>query len=1034
MGYVKGMTVLILVLLLSALASGLEANASEPVMGARFPAPSPDGKRIAFSWAGDIWTVPVDGGRADRVTVHEAYEGWPCWSEDGSHIAFASKRHGSFDAFYTSPAGGQEHRLTYHSGADIPIQWKSDKIVFLSDRYAFRDATYEVWEVSINGGTPKSLIDYPVYTGQFSADGERFAFVSRPTFYNQWWRRGYKGAGNLRIWIQSVSSGTVNEITTTDHNDLWPMWSGHTLYFVSERGRSKNIWKLSPGKKPVQITNHTGRGAEFPNISQNGSVIAYECEGNIWVLETSKEDSHPIEIFATTGPKTNRIEREVFQKDATEMVPSPDGKEVAFLVHGKIFIMNTSGGEAKRLTQFPGRESQVAWSPDGSKIVFISDQGGSEDIYIARPGGTDTTFVDCIKVDISQITHTDEMEGRLSWSPDGKRIAYLTGASDRIADYTFGHLYIIRPDGKGRKLVVRKSLIRDHSWSPDSRWIAFSCYGEVPDLEVFIVSANGGDYVNISKHPEEDRNPMWSPDGTTISFLSKRAGNFDIWQIPLSKSKGTLSKEEKVSVKIDFDDIHERVAPVTRTKGDDELAAISPNGELYAFKSNSSGEFELYTVRKDGSGLCKLAAANPREICWGPDSKQVFYLSQNGELKKIDIDAREPASVDFRAAVEIDYAEERMQVFSEAWRLLDNYFYDKDFHGVNWQDARSRYASYLESCYLDEDFYDLLSRMIGELNASHLFVYPQGMPEEGQTGYLGCWVEQNEKGQYVIKRVLPDGPCDAPESRVSEGEFLSEIDGVPLSADINYYTLLNYKVGKEVKLRVGKNPSGKGARIVKVKPIPKIWAFLDLCYDYWVDQRKKLTEEWGDGAIGYTHIQWMGKECFESFKQELFSELRPKKALIIDIRDNPGGWPPQDIFDIMQREGYCFLDIGDRKFREPGEIWDKPTVLLTNRFGKSAAEMTFFVFKELGLGKVVGGKTPGFVIGTEYVELLSGVGFKVPIEGIYSLQGKNMENWIMDPDVYLENPPQEDRLFATSDTQLKKAVDILLKEIERAER
>lgn len=1036
MGYTKSAMVLIFSLLLGMLSTNLEGNAPEPIVGARFPAPSPDGGQIAFSWAGDIWTVPIDGGKANRITVHTAYEGWPCWSKDGSYIAFASKRYGSYDVFYTSVASGEEKRLTYHSAEDIPIQWKSNEIIFLSDRYAFRDAAYKVYEVSIHGGTPKLLIDYPVYTGCFSSDGEKFAFVSRPTFYNQWWRRGYKGAGNLRIWIQNISSEGMNRITTTDYNDLWPMWSGDMLYFVSERDGSKNIWKLLPGEEPIQLTYHTGRGAEFPKISKDGSVIAYESNGRIWVLKTSKGEYSPIEIFAISGPKINNIERKVFEKDVAEMALAPNGKEIAFVVHGKIFIMNTSGGEAKRLTQLPGRESQIAWSPDGKEIAFISDKDENEDIFVATPGGNDTTFLDCIKVDVIQIIHSNEIEGRLSWSPDGKKIAYLTGASNRISDYTIGHLYTITPDGKEKKLIVPKSLIGDYSWSPDSRWIAFSCFSELPDGEIFIVSANGGECVNISRHPEDDWAPMWSSDGTAISFLSKRAGNFDIWQIPLLKSKRTPLKKskEEVKVEIDFDEIHKRTVQITKTKGDDELAAISPDGEFYAFKTNSSGKFELYTINKDGTELCKLTVANPRAIHWDPESKQIFYLSQIGKFKKIALDTKKPISVDFKAAIEIDHAWERMQVFNEAWRLLANYFYDPDFHGADWQEIGTRYLPHAQSCCMEEDLCGVMSRMIGELNASHLFVYPKKIPKEKQTGYLGCWIEQNEKGQYIIKHILLGGPCDTPENRVKEGELLLEIDGVNLLPRVNYYSLLNYKVGKEVKLKVGKHYSGKGARIVKVRPIAKRWDFINLCYKHWVERRRKLTEMWSDGKIGYIHIQWMGKECFESFKRELFSELMSKEALIIDIRDNPGGWPPQEIFDIIQRKDYCTNEIAGRKFRQPGEIWNKPTVLLTNRFGKSAAEMTFFVFKEFELGKVVGGKTPGFVIATEYVELLNGMGFKVPMWGIYSLEGKNLENWILEPDVYIENLPHEDRLFSTSDTQLKKAVEVLLEEIGRVQR
>jgi len=1015
------------------LLSGLQGSGPDPIIGARYPAPSPDGKQIAFSWLGDIWTVSIDGGEAKRITVHTAYEGWPCWSQDGAYIAFASKRYKNYDVFYTLVSGGEEKRLTFHSADDIPIQWLSNKIIFLSDRYTFRDANYEVYEVMADGGSPKLLFDYPVYTGYLSQDSKKFVFISRPSFYTQWWRRGYKGAGNLRLWIQDVSSNKMALITDGDYNDMWPMWAGDILYFVSEKDGSKNIYKIMSGAESVQLTHHTGRGAEFPAISHDGRVITYECEGKIWVLKTADGAYNPIDIFAVSGPKVNNIERKTYEREATEMAISPNGKEITFVVHGKTFIMNKNGGEAKRLTKYPGRESQIAWSPDGKKIAFISDKSGYEDIFIARPGGNDSTFTDCIETNITQITNSEEIEGRMSWSPDGNKIAYLTRASDRIHDYTIGYLYTITSDGKEKKLVVSKSVIGEYRWSPDSRWLAFTCLSDLRDVEIFIVPADGGKLVNISKNPEEEKNPIWSSDGATISFVSKRSGNFDIYQIPLLKSKKLTSEKEQQrrKVDIDFDEIHKRATSITQTRGDDEFVAISPDDKFFAFKSNASGVSELYIVQTDGANLHRLTACETWKFHWTPDSKEIFYINERGEILKIGLDASEPVRVNFKTTIEINHNEERLQVFNEAWNLLANYFYDRNFHGVNWYEIKAKFLPYVQSCYTEEDLCDILSRMIGELNASHLFVYPKEMSPEEQTGYLGCWIEQNEKGQFIIGHVLSDGPCDTPDSKVNEGEYLFEINGIALTPHVNCDSLLNFKVGKEVRLKVGKDPSGKGARKVKVIPIAKRWAFLGLCYNHWVKQRKKLTEAWGNGRIGYIHIQWMGKESFESFKQQLFSELFSKEALIIDIRDNPGGWPPQEIFDIMRRKDY-FLDIvADRKFQEPSQRWDKPTVLLTNRFAKSAAEMTFFAFKELGLGKVVGGKTPGYVIGTEYVDLLNGIGFKIPLEGIYSLKEKDLENWILVPDVYVENAPYEDGLFADSDTELKTAVDILMKEIEK---
>ncbi|MCD4653674.1 hypothetical protein K8T06_07030 [bacterium] len=330
--------------------------------------------------------------------------------------------------FVVPAQGGQETRLTVHSADDIPVQWKDGEIIFRSNRLSHLDMGNHLFITPLTGGTPRQILGFPVDSGQYSPDGTTLVFVERSTAYNQWWRRHYQGAASLAIWKQNTDTGQLTRISGSDENDLWPLWAGENLYCTAERDGSKNLCRINSHNQLEQLTQHSGRGVEFPGIALNGNMLAYECNGAVWTYNVASGKSVEIEIHAISGAKTNDVEHKIFHDGASNLTVSPSGKELAFIVHGKIFVMKASGGKAKRLTRFQGREGDIAWSPENDQIAFVCNRNGQVDLYVAHLPKSDVLFSETLDIAVKQLTNNKEMEGRPVWSPDSGTIVFVHGA------------------------------------------------------------------------------------------------------------------------------------------------------------------------------------------------------------------------------------------------------------------------------------------------------------------------------------------------------------------------------------------------------------------------------------------------------------------------------------------------------------------------------------------------------------------------------------------------------------------------------
>jgi tricorn protease len=1035
---------------------GARANAQEPIRLARTPDISPDGKLVTFSYLGDIWVVETIGGTARPVTSHPAHDIAPVFSPDGLWIAFSSNRHGSYDVYVVPVQGGRPRRLTFDSAVDMVCSWTPDgkNVLFASTRRTDFPPGSELYTVPVEGGRAKRITYAEGKDGAFSPTGDRLAYVHGPGL---WYRKGYRGSSNDDIWVCNRDGTNNRRLTAFNGQDASPMWAadGKTLFYVSEfHGTPANIVRIpvellpSTGAdapaKPHQLTFHKDDGVRRARISANGQWIVYECGADLWVVST-QNGSQPrklaVEVYA--DDKANPEEIKTFTYGATEFALAADEKFIAFAVHGKLFRMPV-GPKAKvtQLTDGPSNDHNAAWAPDSSKMVFLSDRNGHEDIYLLEANDPDhPKFIDAHKFKVTQLTNTPEEETGVAFSPDGKRVSFLRS----------GKLWTMNPDGSGQKVVVNDVHVFDYEWSPDSRWIVYARRDGSFASELYIVPSTGPSATdearNVTRYATYNGDVTWSGDGKKICFLSERRGEPNLFVLPLQKpAVSNFTEKSSSSVDIDWEDIHLRAyspVPVMVT-----TAVISPDGSKVAYRDFRDSD--LWVASTNGTHLTRLTTGHvmPRQIAWskrkspfGPAAELLYYLDGLGQLHMArtgGLDVKPGATGDsavlpFKIKMAVRTDEVYTEMFDQSWRYLSEHFYDAKHHGLDWNAMRAKYRPLVKHVVLKEDLYSLLYLMMGELNASHLGVRGYGPAPEEQTADLGLIFDETYSGPGLkIKEVLKRGPADRRGISLFKDDLLLAIDGVEITPTTDLSKLLNGKVDEQVTIQVAGSPAtpAKDRRRFEIQAANRN-RIAELMYERWVKSNEEKVAALSNGKLGYIHIPSMDEEGLDHFVRSLYSDNYEKDAIVLDVRYNGGGFMHEKVLNYLggrehtffrQRDGGegLVLRSGDRK-------WTKPLVLLINNRSYSDAEIFPNAFRTLGLGKLIGQPTGGMVIGTYAVRLIDGSEFRIPRTGVFTSKGVNMEKEGVQPDILVEDNP--DDLAKGVDLQLDKAVEVLKAEV-----
>ncbi|MFH1865886.1 MAG: S41 family peptidase [Candidatus Eisenbacteria bacterium] len=1045
------------------LATVIACPAGDGILNARQPAPSPDGSEIAFSYMGDLWTVPSSGGPATRLTVHEAYDDTPLWSPDGERVAFSSDRAGNADVYVVSREGGVPERLTWHSSWDSPQCWDRDggSILFTSYRDTLEANLYRV---STGGGLPRRVLFDRGNNVSVSPDGRWLAYVRGRT---PWWRQHYYGSSARDIWVRAIDGGPSHRIVHSPYNDDRPMWGadGRSLYFMSERTDSvANIWKVEvdlpetdDGGKPkavggpFQVTHHTHDGVQAARISEDGSLIAYEWDAGVWKLELPDGEPAEVVISVASDLKWNEDLILNLSNGVTQFAFSADETQLALVVRGELFVCpfeDGEAGDARRVTETAAREKDPAWMPDGETLVYASDRTGDYDIYaVSSAEDGEPTLSDALKFETTRLTDSAEDEFSPIVSPEGDVIAYMHG--DR-------YLWTMDADGGGRGELVGEPGVLHSAWSPDGRWIAFSRTTMGHKEDVFIVAAAGGEPVDVTEHPNDDFQPSWSDDGKRLSFASRTDdGRYalkyiwllkdDYWKTDEEREKDAEAEDavgdEKedgdddgedaaVVVEIDFDRINERAVTVMNMRGGYDFYAQTPDGHYYAFRDGSLQRDNLWLVDWKGTSLTQVSqgGSDPSELYWDRSGETCYYID-GSRIQSVGID---PDSgnvsgrdgIGFSVRMTVNVPEERRVMFTEAWRLLWNGFYDPEFHGVDWPAIRDKYEPLAMAAYTEEEFRSVVREMLGELSASHLGIYKYGGGGVS-TGRLGIYHYEDHDGPGVhVRRIIPDGPAE--RAGIAAGDYILSIAGQEVATGENYHRLLEDTAGEEVLIEVASSAGGRDRRELRIRPVESLYR---LAYEERVRQRREKVDRLSGGRLGYLHIAGMGTGNLFQFEEDLFAQGKGKDGLVIDIRGNGGGSVHDEILRYLDRRVYGYtVSRGRPPSYNPLELYTMPLALVIDESCYSDAEIFPMGWKALDLGPVVGTPTYGAVIGTNDLPLIDGTMFRVPGSGWYDLTGRNLENWGIEPDVPVEAVPEES--LHGADAQLERAIDVLMKKLD----
>lgn len=1063
----------ILLALIAPLATASAMAQSDPLW-MRFPAISPDGKTVAFSYKGDIWTVPTNGGQARQITTNPAYDAYPVWSPDSRQIAFASSREGSMDIYVVGRDGGTPRRVTTDSGEEYPMAWRNDSTIMLKASIMPKATSImfanfsQVYEVSDKGGRMRLFSDIPMEDISVGNDGALLYHDNKG--YEDPFRKHHQSPICRDIWL--YKGGNYTKLTNFAGEDRTPVWGGdnNTYYYLSEEDGTFNVYKRRIGETAkTQLSHYKGNPVRFLTRSTDGT-LCYAYDGAIYTL---KEGSQPVRLNLSmvADDGSDKLQRQVLRSGATEFAVSPSGKEIAFVVHGDVYVTSTDYTTTKRITDTPEQERNVNFSPDGRSLVYASERGGLWQIYqtsIVNKDEKQFTYATQLKEE--QLVKSALVDMQPAYSPDGKSVAYIEdrGALKAVDVKTKAVRQLM--DGKFQYSYSDGDLW--FQWSPDSKWLLsnYIGHGGWNNSDIALVPADGSQKItNLTNSGYNDNNGRWVLGGKAMLFMSDRAGyrshgswgaeddayimffDLDAYERfrmgkeeralydeahkkekadatkkkkPLiklgKKKKDDKKKDEAKTLKFDLANCRDRVIRLTVNSSHMADAILSPGGDTLYYQAKFEGGYDLW--KHDlVENKTEIVMKN---VGYGLEADKDFknlYVYNNG-IKQIDLAKNSQKGIDFEANFNYRPYEERAYIFNHVWQQVKDKFYDPKLHGVDWEGYKKTYAKFLPYINNNYDFRDMLSEMLGELNGSHTGAryYPEGATLK--TAALGLFFDNDYEGDGLkVEEVINRGPFAVRNTGVKKGCIIEAIDGQKIAKGSDYTSLLDGKAGKMTRVSVF-DPSRKKRFDVVVRAISRS-AQADLLYRRWVDRNREMVDSLSNGTIGYVHVKAMDSESFRTvFSQLLSDSMRQKKAVIVDERHNGGGWLHDDLCTLLSGKQYAkFIAHGKYIGYDPWNKWVKPSCVMICEDDYSNGHGFPAVYKTLGIGKLVGAPVAGTMTAVWWESMMNGMIFGIPQVGNQAMDGTFFENKELKPDIEVYNTPAD---YETgNDEQLKAAVE-----------
>ena len=1063
------------------MAAGLLLSAQENPRWIRRNCISPDGTTLAFSYKGDIWTVPVSGGLASQLTTNPAYESDPMWTADSRSIVFSSYREGSKDIFITAAQGGLPRRLTTTPGSETPLTVLPDgRILYswyhaglVSDRYDGFPGTAQLYETDLNGKAPRLVTSLPVMA--LSSAGNAILYEDYKG-YEDALRKHHTSSVTRDVWLYRGDKpfspeGSFTRLTSWEGEDRNPVFAadGKTYYYLSEEGgQTINLRRSSTDTPGVstQLTFETKNPVRFLSVAADGT-LAFSLNGDLY---TMREGGTPqkVDITILRDEIEQDLVRRTLSSGVSAMAVSPSGKEIAIVVRGDVFVTSVDYRTTRRITNTPEQERNVDFSKDGRELYYSAERNGCWGIWrTVLTNKDDKLFTYATQMKEELVSTLGETCFQPDVSPDGKLVAYYRDRTELV----------VKELKSGKERSLFKGINYSYSdgdqsfeWSPDSRFILcnWQAGGGWNNEDIALIEVESGQITDLTRSGYSEGSFRWALKGKAMTYESDRNGyrshgswgaESDIYIMffdgkaysefgrskeaeaiaELQKSdkekkaeakqdkkqeKDSLAgKEPKVeALKLELEHRDDRIRRLTRVSNRMGSHYLSPDGKKLYFTQMLERGMDLCVLDIQEGGVSILKKGVSGRIVPSEDGKYLYVASGTG-LSRIALPGGKTEQISFSGEFEWKPSAERSYLFGHVWKQVREKFYVSDLHGVDWDYYRDNYAQFLPHINNNFDFQDLLSEMLGELNGSHTGGRYRPSTQLNM-GHLGVLYDPAHEGAGMrLQEILPGGVLNLADAELKAGDLLVSIEGTPVTRD-NLFTLLANTAGKQIALTVRKG--GKEVQLF-VRPTASDRGLL---YKRWVRQREEMVERLSGGKVGYVHIEGMDSPSFRELYSKALGRYRNCEALIVDTRHNGGGWLHDDLVTFLGGKEYClFTPRGQYIGHEPFNKWTKPSCVLIGEDNYSDASGFPSAYRALGLGKLIGAPVPGTMTAVWWETLLdSSLVFGIPQVGNWSVaDGRYMENFQVEPDILVYNDPAS--VLRGEDKQLERAVAEMLREI-----
>ena len=924
----------------------------------------------------------------------------------------------------------------------------------------------------MDGGRPKLFSDITMDALDINASGD-VIYIDRKGYEDEW-RKHHRSPITRDVWLKSGDS--FRKLTTFDGEDRDPVWSadGKSFYYLSEQSGTLNVYHRTLDGKETQITNHEKNPVRFLSAASDGT-LCYGYDGEIYTVRNGGQPQKTaIRIAADTEGK--ELIRQIRNSGAYNIKLSPNGKEIGFVMHGDVYVTSIEYRTTKQITNTPEQERYIDFSPDGRTIIYDSERNGVWQIYATTiKNKDDKQFAYATELVEERLTQSDQTSFQPKFSPDGKQIAFWENR---------GSLRVMDAKGKNVKTAMDGKFVYSYSdgdidftWSPDSKWLLSSYIGVGGwnNSDIALVNASGnGEIHNLTESGYNESNAKWVLDGKAMLFCSDRAGyrshgswgaEYDAYlmffdleayeRYRMNKEERALAKEnmtekekkkeekkeekekkemekpeakEMEPLKFDLENCRDRIVRLTVTPSFLGDILLDKDGEnIYYNVAFEKGMDLWHRDLMTGNTELLIKNVGNGEMMFDKSYKEI-YLAADGGIKKVTPQSKAVKNIEFEAQFNYQPYKERAYMFDHVWRQVKDKFYDKNIHGVDWEGYRKTYERFLPYINNNHDFQEMLSEMLGELNASHTGARYSGSWASLQTASLGLFFDEDYTGDGLkIAEVIKGSEIACKQTDVKSGCIIEKIDGTEIKAGMDYFPLLDGKIGKPVRLTI--RPKSGRSFDVTTKGM-SMNAVDDLLYKRWVDRNRQLVDSLSGGRLAYVHVKAMNSESFRTVYRELLSDKnRNREAVIVDDRHNGGGWLHDDLCTLLNGKEYQnFMPRGNYIGRDPFNKWTKPSCVLICEDDYSNGHGFPMVYKTLGIGKLIGTPVAGTMTAVWWETMIDNtMVFGIPQVGCMTLDGKYAENTQLNPDITVYNTPED--FLNGNDRQLKAAIEEMMKQI-----